>query len=174
MTYQYSDIDQHEALYNVARRYPGGGIEALAHAMTVRLGKQVSPNVLRNKLRPGITSHALNAEEFSLVVELCEEAGVDGAKIPVHALCMRHGMVAVEPLPAGAIATVTDLMIHLGNVSREFADAVKVVTDGADDGKIKPHEAERIQKEVMDLVRAAMALSQATARAAEQAEGGDE
>ncbi|MNS26110.1 hypothetical protein D3C72_580240 [compost metagenome] len=174
MTYQYSDIDQHEALYNVARRYPAGGIEALAHAMSVRLGKQVSPNVLRNKLRPGIATHALNAEEFSLVVELCEEAGVDGARIPVHALCMRHGMVAVEPLPAGAIATVTDLMIHLGNVSREFADVVKVVTEGAEDGKIKPDEAGRIQQEVMEVMRAAMALSQAATRAAEQGGGTDE
>lgn len=173
MTYQYSDIDQHEALYNVARRYPGG-IEAIAHAMGARLGKQVSPNVLRNKLRPGITSHALNAEEFSLVVELCEEAGVDGAKVPVHALCMRHGMVAVEPLPSGAIATVTDLMIHLGKVSREFADVVKVVTEGAEDGRIEPKEADRIQQEVMEVMRAAMALSQAATRAAEQVEGDDE
>jgi hypothetical protein len=174
MTYQYSDIDQHEALYNVARRYPCGGIEGLAHAMSVRLGKQVSPNVLRNKLRPGITTHALNAEEFSLVVELCEEAGVDGAKVPVHALCMRHGMVAVEPLPSDAMATVTDLMVHLGNVSREFADVVKAVTEGAFDGHIKSDEAERIRKEAMEVMQAVMALSQAASRAVEQEEDGGE
>lgn len=169
MTYQYSDANQHEALYNVARRFPGS-IEALAAAMSVRLGRNVSPNVLRNKLRPGIDTHFLSAEEFSLVVELCEEAGVDGAKVPVHALCLRHGLVAVEPVRDDADVTVTDLMIHLGNISREFADVVKVTTEGASDGAITRAEAERIQKEAMEVIRAAMALSQVAGRAADQGE----
>jgi len=169
MTYQYSDANQHEALYNVARRFRGS-IEALAGAMSGRIGRNVSPNVLRNKLRPGIDTHFLSAEEFSLVVELCEEAGVQGAKVPVHALCLRHGLVAVEPLAGDASVTVTDLMVHLGNVSREFADVIKVTTEGASDGEITRAEAERIQKEAMEVMRAVMALSHVAARAAEQGE----
>ena len=47
MTRRYSDTNQHDALYKVARAYPGG-LEALA----ARMGMSV--NVLRNKLAPGI------------------------------------------------------------------------------------------------------------------------
>jgi len=158
VTYEYSDIDQHEALYNLARRYPGG-IDALAHAMGRRLDKQVSPNVLRNKLRPGIDTHFLNAEEFSLVVELCEEAGVQGAKVPVQALCWRHGLVAVEPPPP--TVTIRDVIVKLGSVSKEFAELVTEVTADAADGVICMAERERIHKEALGLVQAVMALTMA-------------
>lgn len=167
MTHTYSDANQHEALYNVARRYPGN-IEGLAQAMSVRVGRNVSPNVLRNKLRPGIDTHALNAEEFSLVVELCEEAGVEGAKVPIHALCMRHGMVSVEPLPLSENVAALDVINHLGKVSKEFSDVVAAVTEAvAGDGIIQPREAERIEREVMEVVMAAMRLKQYALRAAE-------
>ncbi|HEV7816365.1 MAG TPA: phage regulatory CII family protein, partial [Janthinobacterium sp.] len=43
-------MNQHDALYKVARNYPGG-LEALAHSMGI------SVNVLRNKLAPTIASH---------------------------------------------------------------------------------------------------------------------
>lgn len=163
MTYQYSDIDQHEALYNLARRYPGG-IEALAHAMGRRQDKQVSPNVLRNKLRPGIDTHFLTSEEFSLIVELCEEAAVIGSKVPVQALCWRHGLVAVEPPPA--TVTGKDLIVKLGNMSREFAELVTEVTADAADGVICTAERNRIHKEALEVMQAVMALTMAADAAA--------
>ncbi|QUN29526.1 hypothetical protein KB879_06145 [Cupriavidus sp. KK10] len=156
MTYQYSDIDQHEALYNLARRYPGS-IEALAHAMGRRQGKTVSPNVLRNKLRPGIDTHFLNAEEYSLVVELCQEGGVEGALIPLQAMCWRHGLVAVSPPPAGQDSR--DIFARLSTVSREFADLVAEVTADAADGRINAGERERIHKEALEVMQAVMALT---------------
>jgi hypothetical protein len=48
MTRKYSDMNQHDALYKVARAYPGG-LEALALRM------DISVNVLRNKLAPELT-----------------------------------------------------------------------------------------------------------------------
>ncbi|MFS8930967.1 phage regulatory CII family protein [Cupriavidus taiwanensis] len=165
MTYQYSDIDQHEALYNLARRYPGS-IEALAYAMGRRQNKTVSPNVLRNKLRPGIETHFLNAEEFSLVVELCQEAGVEGAVIPLQAMCWRHGLVAMAPPPAGQASR--DIFARLGGVSREFADLVSEATAGAADGRINAAERERIHKEALEVMQAVMALTMSIDVVAEQ------
>lgn len=156
MTYQYSDIDQHEALYNLARRYPGS-IEALAYAMGRRQNKTVSPNVLRNKLRPGIETHFLNAEEFSLVVELCQEAGVDGAMVPLQAMCWRHGLVAVAPPAAGQPSR--DVFARLATVSREFAELVSEVTADAADGHISDAERERIHKEALEVMQSVMALT---------------
>lgn len=79
MTRKYLDMNQHDALYKVARSYPGG-IDALAQAMGI------SVNVLRNKLAPTIASHYPSFEEVSAVVELCHQAGVADAHLPLHAL----------------------------------------------------------------------------------------
>lgn len=95
MTCQYNNINQHDALYNAARAYPGG-IEALAQRM------HISPNVLRNKLRPAIDTHHANFEEVSVIVELLEEAKVDIAFLPLHAFCWRHNHVALQ-LPSGDV-----------------------------------------------------------------------
>ena len=76
MTRRYSDMNQHDALYKVARAYPGG-LEALALRM------QISVNVLRNKLAPGIETHYPSFEELSMIVEHCHQAGVNGTPYTV-------------------------------------------------------------------------------------------
>ena len=58
MTRRYADMNQHDALYKVARAYPGG-LEALATKL------DMSVNVLRNKLAPGIETHYPSFEELS-------------------------------------------------------------------------------------------------------------
>ena len=50
MTRKYADMNQHDALYKVARAYPGG-LEALAAKL------DMSVNVLRNKLALGCQGH---------------------------------------------------------------------------------------------------------------------
>ena len=84
MTRRYFDMNQHDALYTVARKYPGG-VDALARAL------DMSPNVLRNKLAPTISSHHVTFEEVSLIVDCCHKAGVGDAHLPLHALLVRHG-----------------------------------------------------------------------------------
>ena len=115
MTRKYSDMNQHDALYKIARTYPGG-LEALAGRMGV------SVNVLRNKLAPGIESHYPSFEELSMIVELCHEAGVKDAHLPLHALLSRHGMAAfVIPEPSQVSEddlsqTVCRVMSRVGDV----------------------------------------------------------
>ncbi|KAI3597691.1 hypothetical protein D8I24_6507 [Cupriavidus necator H850] len=147
-----NDINQHEALYSLASRYPGS-IEGLAQAMGRRLGRQMYPNVLRNKLRPGIDTHHLNFEEYSLILELCEEAKLDGWRIPMHALCWRHGMVAI-PLPQGegAPASVANAMRQAGEAAREFGEMMGEFAQAAADGKITRSEAERVLPEIQHVL----------------------
>lgn len=66
MIRKYSDMNQYDALYKVARVYPGG-LEALAQPM------DISANVLRNKLAPGIESHYPSFEEVLQIVDLCRQ-----------------------------------------------------------------------------------------------------
>ena len=116
MTRKYLDMNQHDALYKVARSYPGG-IDALAQAMGI------SVNVLRNKLAPTIASHYPSFEEVSAVVDLCHRAGVAEAHLPLHALLTRHGMAAfVVPLPEhigddDLSQTVCKVMSQVGSVA---------------------------------------------------------
>src|SRR3954462_2800009 len=116
MTRKYLDMNQHDALYKVARNYPGG-IEALAQAMGI------SVNVLRNKLAPTIASHYPSFEEVSAVVDLCHQAGVPEAHLPLHALLTRNGMAAfVVPMPESIGSddlsqTVCKVMSQVGAVA---------------------------------------------------------
>ncbi|BCL86684.1 phage regulatory CII family protein [Ralstonia pseudosolanacearum] len=141
-----SEVDQHEALYGLATRYPGG-LAGLAHALSQRTGKRVYLNVLRNKLRPGIDSHHITLEEFSLILELCEEARVPGAHAPLDAMCWRHGRVPVElpeantddPSPA---RTVCQVMAKIG-------DLAATVVKAAEDDVITEAELEGIEGEFL-------------------------
>lgn len=153
MTHMYSETSQHEALYNAARKYPGG-IDGLAHALSVRLDKRISPNVLRNKLRPGIDTHHVTLEDFSLILELCEEARVNCAAQPLNALCWRHGHVAVQvpvadPDDPNPARTVCAVMSKIGVVAETVAKA-------AEDGVITERELEAIEA---DFLKAQAALA---------------
>jgi len=139
MTRKYLDMNQHDALYKVARGYPGG-LEALAHCMGI------SVNVLRNKLAPTIASHYPSFEEVSAIVEHCRAAGVHDAMLPLHALLTRHGMAAfVVPVPAEVGSddlsqTVCRVMAQVGAVAEAVSEALL-------DGKVTESEADLIEKE---------------------------
>ena len=90
MTLRYSDLNQHDALYNIARDYPGG-IEGLYPRIGIS-----SKSVAYAKLAPGTTTHQTSFEEASRVIEACVQARMPDALAPVHAFCWRHGMVAFE------------------------------------------------------------------------------
>ncbi|WP_332852636.1 phage regulatory CII family protein [Duganella sp. S19_KUP01_CR8] len=139
MTRKYLDMNQHDALYKVARSYPGG-IDALAQAMGI------SVNVLRNKLAPTIASHYPSFEEVSAVVDLCHQAGVADAHLPLHALLVRHGMAAfVVPSPEkigddDLSQTVCKVMSQVGAVAEAVSTALL-------DGKVTAAEADLIERE---------------------------
>ena len=130
MTRRYSDMNQHDALYKVARAYPGG-LEALASRM------QISVNVLRNKLAPGIETHYPSFEEVSVIVGYCQQAGVKDALLPLHALLARHGMAGfLVPEPQAfsnddLSQTVCRVMSQVGNVAEAVSEAMmdRVITE---------------------------------------------
>src|SRR5689334_14637465 len=137
MTRRYLDMNQHDALYTVARKYPGG-LDALAR----ELGMSV--NVLRNKLSPAIASHYPSFEEVSLVVECCQRAGVPDAHLPLHALLVRHGMAAfVVPQPEAA--RQDDLSQTVCRVISEVGAVADAVSTALLDGVITTAEADLIE-----------------------------
>ncbi|MFZ6741620.1 phage regulatory CII family protein [Undibacterium sp. JH2W] len=139
MTRKYSDMNQHDALYKIARAYPGG-LEALAGRM------EVSVNVLRNKLAPGIESHYPSFEELSLIVELCHNAGVKDAHLPLHALLSRHGMAAFV-IPETDQVSEDDLSQTVCRVMSRVGDVAEAVSTALIDGVITDAEADLIEKE---------------------------
>lgn len=150
MTYQYSNINQHDALYNAARMYPGG-IEALAQRMVM------SVNTLRNKLRPSIDTHHINFEEVSRVIELLEEAKVVDAFIPLQAFCWRHNYVAVQ-LPAGDV-DADDLLRQMVEVmSGDGALANDISSALRDDHRIDDRERDQIEQRLEQCIGALVAL----------------
>lgn len=155
MTCKYSDINQHDALYNLARAYPGG-IESLAQRMSTP-GRLVSPNVLRNKLRPAIDTHHVNFEEVSQIIEFAEESRMPDAFIPLHAFCWRHNHVAVQ-LPALSVNAedllrqVVDVMSGEGELASDISNAL------ANDQRIDKDELAVIEQQIEHCIGLLVAL----------------
>ena len=139
MTRRYLNMDQHDALYTVARKYPGG-LEALAK------GLGMSANVLRNKLSPNIETHYASFEEVSRIVEHCHEAGVPDAHLPLHALLVRHGMAAFV-VPKAETALQDDLSQTVCRVMSGVGSVAHAVSDALLDGVITATEADLIERE---------------------------
>jgi hypothetical protein len=138
MTRRYLDMNQHDALYTVARKFPGG-LDALAREL------DMSVNVLRNKLSPTIASHYPSFEEVSQIVECCHKAGVQDAHLPLHALLVRHGMAAfVVPQPESA--RQDDLSQTVCRVMSEVGAVAEAVSGALLDGIITPAEADLIER----------------------------
>lgn len=161
MTRRYLDMNQHDALYTVARAYPGG-LEALAAKM------KMSSNVLRNKLSPTIPTHHASFEDASEIVHLCAAAGVKNACLPIHAMLARHGMAgfatpAPETVSADALSqTVCRVMAQVGGVANAVSEALM-------DGKVSAIEADLIEREFQ---RALAAMGEWRARLRALAEPG--
>ncbi|GGX39668.1 MULTISPECIES: phage regulatory CII family protein [Undibacterium] len=139
MTRKYSDMNQHDALYKVARAYPGG-LEALATKMGM------SVNVLRNKLAPAIESHYPSFEELSVIIELCHQAGVKDAHLPLHALLGRHGLAAFV-VPEPSEVSKDDLSQTVCKVMSQVGDVAEAVSEALLDGVITAAEADLIERE---------------------------
>ena len=139
MTRKYNDMNQHDALYTVARNYPGG-IEALSQSMGI------SVNVLRNKLSPTIASHYPSFEEVSTIIDLCQKASVPNALMPLHAMLVRHGMAAFV-VPAPEKVAQDDLSQTVCRVMSQVGDVAEAVSQSLLDGKITAAEADLIERE---------------------------
>lgn len=139
MTQEYSDMNQHDALYKVARNYPGG-VEALSK----RLG--MSSAVLYSKLRPGVDTHHVSYEQVSEIVECLVEARVPDALQPLHALNWRHGLVAFE-MPDPSDQDDEGLIHSICKSVQEFGQMTSSVSGALADGNITGKELEEIERE---------------------------
>jgi hypothetical protein len=135
---RYLEMNQHDALYRAARKYPGG-VEIIAHRM------DKSANVLRNKLRPDIHSHHVTFEEATEILELCHAANVKDALQAAHAFNARLGLVAfaapalTETSDEALLETVYKVMKQIGAVAQSVAGALE-------DKKITHAELDEIEK----------------------------
>ncbi|SHG64737.1 phage regulatory CII family protein [Massilia sp. CF038] len=139
MTRRYLDMNQHDALYTVARRYPGG-LEVLAKDIGI------SVNVLRNKLSPTIASHYPSFEEVSIIVEHCHKAGVADSHMPLHAMLARHGLAAFV-IPKPELAARDDLSQTVCRVMSEVGAVAEAVSTALLDGVVTVAEADLIERE---------------------------
>lgn len=147
MTLRYQTMDMHDALYTVARAYPGG-----LDALYPRLGI-TSVNVLRNKVRPAIRSHYVSNEEDSLIMEFAEEAGVPDALQPLIAKNNRHNMIAFRRPPVDTL-TDDDLTQCLCRAMKEFSDLTATASRALADKKITEAELDEIEKEAQEALAA--------------------
>ncbi|UUZ48224.1 phage regulatory CII family protein [Massilia sp. B-10] len=132
-------MNQHDALYTVARRFPGG-----LEVLTKDIG--ISVNVLRNKLSPTIASHYPSFEEVSIIVEHCHKADVPDAHMPLHAMLARHGLAAfVVPHPDQAARD--DLSQTVCRVMSEVGSVAEAVSAALLDGVVTVAEADLIERE---------------------------
>lgn len=139
MTKQYTDMNQHDALYKVARQYPGG-LEGLAQRMGI------SVNVLRNKLSPAIDSHYPSFEEVSEIIEYLVEAKVADALQPAHAFNRRHNLISME-VPCAAHMSDDQLVQQVCQVMKECGDVASSISMTLADRKITPQERDRYKRE---------------------------
>jgi hypothetical protein len=151
MTCQYSEINQHDALYRIARSYPGG-VEALA----ARMGKTVP--VMYNKLRPSISTHYVSFEEMTEIIEHCMQAGVQDAALPAQAFAWRLGYVMM-PVPHVGSVPNEDLTQHVCKAVKEFGDvASSLYKSLASNQDINERELEEFEKEFQEATAAMFEL----------------
>lgn len=146
MTYQYSDINQHDARYNLARDYPGG-IEMLAK----RMGMSV--NVLRNKLAPGIRTHHTTDEEDSLIIEYSVEAHVPNPYRALIAKNFRHGLVAFPLVQFDHLPDI-ELTRSLCETVKQFSQLAADASEAISDKRITPQELATLEADAQKALAA--------------------
>lgn len=151
MTCRLDESNSTDALYAVARSYPGG-IEALAR----RIGKSAS--VLYKKLERGDESHHLRDDEFDLLMSLCAAARVPDAYRPLRVKAWRHGHVAVKLPEFGDLAS-NDLATQVVKVFREGGDVASAIDEAlGGDRRIDAAEGRRIESEIEQAIAALVEL----------------
>ncbi|MGB6054615.1 MAG: phage regulatory CII family protein [Burkholderiaceae bacterium] len=146
MTLRYTEMNQHDARYNLARAYPGG-IEMLAR----RMGMSV--NVLRNKLAPSITTHHISDEEDSLIIEYSQEAKVPDARRALIAKNWRHGLIAFE-MPDVSHLSDESLAQSMLRAVKEFGDVMTAVPQAIGGHRPPPAVLDALEKEMQEAMAA--------------------
>lgn len=157
MTCRLSQLHPVDVLYDRARKYPGG-IEALAGRI------DMSVKVLYNKLERNNETHHLRLDEFEEILRALDSRRVPDAFAPLRALCLRFDHVAVH-LPEVHEGPASELAGHVVKMASELGDVARDVQEGlANDGVIDEAEADRLFKDIDDVVTAALTLKETVKR----------
>lgn len=151
MTSSYYEINVFDALYMAARKYPGG-VEALA----ARLG--IASSTLYGKLRPGIETHKLQAEEMIHILELCQDAGVAEADLALGAFNWRFGRISIQ-LPKGGKGH-EELMAQLLMVMKSEGDLASEIQVALRDERINTREINTLEKRIQVATESLVSLLQ--------------
>jgi hypothetical protein len=141
MTHRLMTMEPADALYDVARAYPGG-IDALAEEMGTSAG------LLYKKLAPKTGTHAPTLDQFDEVIGNCIAAGVPGAHLPLQALAFRHGLVsfvapAIDGMTADTISTQACAAM------KEFGEVIAAMNSAlCGDSRINAAELDTFEREL--------------------------
>ncbi|ALK19121.1 hypothetical protein CEQ23_18535 [Burkholderia cepacia] len=148
MTCRYDSTEWLDVLYTSVRNTPGGVADAANH-LTIRRGKNITPESLRLRLR-GVGDSRLSMEMFELLIEWMQEKTEASAHAldALHALNARFGLVAehvddhgvdeaLEPGTMHLVSTTLHLQAHVGRVADD-------VTRALEDQRIDDRKAEEI------------------------------
>jgi hypothetical protein len=132
-----------DAAQDIGKDYPGG-IESLYPRLNMK-----SSALLRAKLNPNCDTNHLTLKES---VDIQQKSGLHYI---LFAMATELGYAAPIPLPD----------IHSKNVPQgiskmcaEFGDYLRTVDEVFDDGKVTPNEAKSLQKELTQMIAAAVRL----------------
>jgi hypothetical protein len=151
MTSRLDQLDPVDALYTVAKKYPGG-IDALAKRM------ELNAFTLYKKLERNNSTHNLQFAEFIEIVSCCAAAGVPDAYRPLRALNWQLDHVAVH-VPMLASASDSDLSRDMVKAVAEAGDVARKLDEFlSDDGLIDAKEGRELDVEIEQAIAAMVTL----------------
>ena len=153
MTYRLDPGSPLDAVYDLAKRYPGG-VDAVAH----RLKAQVA--TFYKKLSHNVETHRLTLDEFERTLHVFAEANMPDAFQPLHSLAWRFDHVCI-PVPHVSSDCPNELSIGVMKIAQEIGDVARETANAAQDGVITKREYERIDREIEEAMSALAAHREA-------------
>jgi hypothetical protein len=151
MTHRLSPLSPLDALYECAKRYPGG-IEALAQRM------QMPVSTLYKKLCGHTTTHRLGFEEALDMLRCFSEAGISNPLRALDAIEFRFGRVCLDLPESGEPADEVKVMTRVMKVFKECGDIAQTAQEAALDGRFDAAERTKMVVEIEEAIKAATSL----------------
>lgn len=134
-----------EAIYQAAKKYPGGA-RGLAKAIGAQAG------TFTNKCNPNVQTHVLNIQELFSIID------VTGDHAIVKEIAQHYGYVCYQIDAVDEALGDAALLDAWANWEIERGETVTAIKNALDDGSISPDEFALIRKEMFDDFQMELAL----------------